>query len=125
VQLLDIVVHSAPLCNSAVLAENPLVDRPDLARRNSAIESCQPACRARSGLVDGGCLVIYRGTHSSWPAWICVLVSELTVMICWTTTLGSADGSAAAAIDHSVWPGRTTISRIPAYPPPPRPWSDA
>jgi hypothetical protein len=40
--------------------------------------------------------------------------SELAFMICWTTTEALAEGSAAAATDHSVWPGWTTIWVMPA-----------
>lgn len=56
---------------------------------------------------------LQRGTHRSCPALIVVLVIAFTDMISCTTTRGSTDGSAAEAIDHSVWPGCTTISRMP------------
>ena len=54
-----------------------------------------------------------RGTQRSCPALISGFDSALAVMISWMTTRGSAEGSAADAIDHKVWPGRTTICRMP------------
>jgi len=53
------------------------------------------------------------GIQSSSPAWISGPFRALTLMICCTTSQGSFDGSAAAATDHRVWPGRTTICVMP------------
>ena len=49
------------------------------------------------------------GTRRRWPACTLPPCRALTVMICWTTSRGSAWGSACAAIDQSVCPGWTTI----------------
>ena len=75
-----------------------------------------PACRGASGGLSQPL-----GTHSTCPGWMMRPRSELAVTICWITAAGQPPARLALAMDHRVWPGRTTTRVMPRYPAPAQP----
>ena len=128
-QLLHIVVHEAAIGKSVTPLAEPagrrctdnrrraveIAEYAGVSRAARAANRYEPAIGAEAPQIltctcvpDMPSAVAHHGTHSSWPALMPGPASVLAVMISWTTVRGSADGSAAAAIDQSVCPGCTT-----------------